>query len=62
MERFEMTTYEIQLTGGKIVRMSGRTPEHACERAADAHQRAVIAWRTPPVSVTILGDAHRIIG
>jgi hypothetical protein len=58
-----MAVYELRLADGKVVRMSGRTPEHAAERAADAHQQPVVAWRTDRrPRVEVLGDARRIIG
>lgn len=48
-----MTTYEIQLAGGKVVAMSGTDPIHACTRAADLYQLDAIAWRHPRVALVV---------
>jgi hypothetical protein len=41
-----MTTYELKLATGKVVRWSGQSGEDAATRYVDAHREAkVIAWR-----------------
>lgn len=57
-----MNVYELRLADGRTVTMTGRDPEHAARRAADLHGSPVVAWRTPPVSVTVLGRPEQIDG
>jgi hypothetical protein len=57
-------TFEVKFADGTVRRMSGDDGEHACHKASDLWRDngPVIAWRVPPVSVTVLGDPRRIIG
>ena len=40
-----MRHYEVKLADGRLVEMTGTDATHACERAADLHGAAAVAWR-----------------
>lgn len=53
-----MTTYELKLAGGAVVRWPGISGESAAERYADAHPSAtILAWREPRVQLLVGGPA-----
>jgi hypothetical protein len=46
--------YELKLSNGKVVTWPGYGGIDACGRYADAHRDvSVIAWRIPPVYLTV---------
>jgi len=55
------STYEIKTDSGKVIMMSGDSPEHAMRRVADLYACQVVAWRWPS---TFVGPVHhsQIIG
>ncbi len=59
-----MIAYEVKLADGQVVWMAGRDHEHAMARAVDLYGSDAVAWRVTSAqgSVSVLGDAARIIG
>ncbi len=62
--------FELKLDTGKVVTWPGADGEDAARRYVDCHRTptggtyTVVAWRHPSAAgtVTVLGDAGRIIG
>ncbi len=54
-----MTVYEIRFEDGSTVHIDDVDPDHASNRAADLHDKTVVAWRhdrRPQIRVGIGDD------